>query len=261
METFFFIPEENLDLLDGRIFAKDERAHLVSMEDPGATKGAARLFQERNRLPRIPKVPWRYEASRCRGYFVLEHMLRRGVRYDWLTQTVSAAFGPIGIYAVLGGFEAELGKVPRFLGIQQAANCPMARAWRSGRHLTGAAALAACRAGASALDVTVNGLGDRAGNAPLEQVALALHVKGYETGIRLEELRALSEVVARESGVPVSKLAPAVGDYVFVHKSPAHGEAPELFEAYPPGLVGAERSLEETLNRPKSRVPTRGTPT
>ena len=41
--------------------------------------------------------------------------------------------------------------------------------------------LAAVYAGVDGLDVTVNGLGDRAGNASLEQVAMALHVKGFQT--------------------------------------------------------------------------------
>jgi hypothetical protein len=51
--------------------------------------------------------------------------------FDWLVQTISAAFGPIGIYSVLHGFGAELDTIPRFLGIQQEANCPMYKAWTS----------------------------------------------------------------------------------------------------------------------------------
>jgi hypothetical protein len=52
-------------------------------------------------------------------------------RFDWLTQTISAAFGPIGIYWVLMNFSEELGNIPRFLGVQQEANSPMYKAWRS----------------------------------------------------------------------------------------------------------------------------------
>ena len=131
LETFFFLPEENLDLLDSRAFNHDDRAHLVSIEHPGATKEAARLFRKLNRLPHIPRVPWRYEASRYRGYFLLEYLLTQSSTFDWISQTISAAFGPIGIYSVLQGFQREIGKVPRFLGIQQKANCPMMRAWHS----------------------------------------------------------------------------------------------------------------------------------
>lgn len=103
--------------------------------------------------------------------------------------------------------------------------------------------LAAVYAGADGLDATMNGLGDRAGNAPLEQVVLSLHLKGFETGIILKDLKSLSESVEEASGIPVSKLAPVVGKHVFVHKSPGHLENPDLFEAFDPQLVGSKREL------------------
>jgi homocitrate synthase NifV len=110
--------------------------------------------------------------------------------------------------------------------------------------LATANALAAVDAGAHGLDVTVNGLGDRAGNASLEQVALALSLAGHHTGVLLSELRALSALVERESGVPVSPLAPVVGRFAVMHRSPGHLPHPELFEAYDPALVGAARALD-----------------
>ncbi len=110
--------------------------------------------------------------------------------------------------------------------------------------LATANALAAVDAGADGLDVTVNGLGDRAGNASLEQVALALTLAGRHTGVVLTELQALSLVVERESGVPISPLAPVVGRFAVRHRSPAHLPHPELFEAYDPALVGVARTLD-----------------
>lgn len=110
--------------------------------------------------------------------------------------------------------------------------------------LATANALAAVEAGADGLDVTVNGLGDRAGNASLEQVAVALAVAGRATGVVLRELPELSSVVERESGVPVSPLAPVVGRFAVRHRSPAHLPHPELFEAYDPALIGAVRALD-----------------
>lgn len=109
--------------------------------------------------------------------------------------------------------------------------------------LATANSLSAVYAGADALDVTINGLGDRAGNACFEQVALALHLKGIETGVMLRDLVLLSRTVETASGIPVSKLAPVLGEYVFCHKSPSHLEAPELFEAFDPAIVGSGRSL------------------
>ena len=103
--------------------------------------------------------------------------------------------------------------------------------------------VAAVRAGADGVDVTVNGLGDRAGNASLEQVVMALHLQGLETGIDLGTLKELSQAVEQESGIPVSKLAPIVGEFVATHKSPAHLDIPKLFEAFDPSLVGLERKI------------------
>jgi homocitrate synthase NifV len=103
--------------------------------------------------------------------------------------------------------------------------------------------LAAVYAGVDGLDVTVNGLGDRAGNASLEQVAMALHVKGFQTGIALENLTGLSKTVEEESGVAVSKLAPVVGEYVLSHVSASHLDIPEQFEAFDPQLIGGQRKV------------------
>jgi homocitrate synthase NifV len=112
--------------------------------------------------------------------------------------------------------------------------------------LATANSLAAVYAGASGLDVTVNGLGDRAGNASLEQVVLNLYIKGLDTGIVLRDLKKLSKTIEEESGIKVFKLAPVVGEKIFIHKSPSHLENPELFEAFDPELVGSKRKLSRS---------------
>lgn len=113
--------------------------------------------------------------------------------------------------------------------------------------LAAANALAAVRAGAKGLDVTANGLGDRAGNAALEQVALGLHLGGYSTGIAPDRLKSLSELVENESGVPVSKLAPVVGEFVAHHISASHLKNPGVFEAYDPTLIGIKRKIDDPV--------------
>jgi len=130
LETYLVVPEENLGLLNGAHF-EPSTAHLYSASDPGLVKPAASVLKEEFGLHHIPRTEWRYEASRYRGCFILEQLLG-GHSFDWITQTISAAFGPVGIYSVLTRFADSLGRVPRFLGIQQQANCPMARAWRQG---------------------------------------------------------------------------------------------------------------------------------
>jgi isopropylmalate/homocitrate/citramalate synthase len=102
---------------------------------------------------------------------------------------------------------------------------------------------AAVLAGAAGLDVTINGLGDRAGNASLEQLVLLLHLHGMETGVETAQLHRASRLVERLSGVEVSKLAPVVGDFVFEHLSPGHFGVPGEFEAFDPKLIGRRRRV------------------
>lgn len=131
LETYCFIPHENISLLDSKFFASP-KAHLISVEDPGMVKQATHLFETLFNLKHIPQTIWRYEASRFRGMFILEHMLGT-MKFDWIAQTISAAFGPIGIYWAFKNRGKGLGRVPRFLGVQQEANCPVYRAWRAKR--------------------------------------------------------------------------------------------------------------------------------
>ena len=82
--------------------------------------------------------------------------------------------------------------------------------------------LAAAAAGASHLSVTVNGLGERAGNAALEEVAAALAAAGVSTGIALDRLAELSRTVSAASGRPLPVSKPIVGDGVFTHECGIH---------------------------------------
>ena len=100
---------------------------------------------------------------------------------------------------------------------------------------------AAIRSGAVGVDVTLNGLGDRAGNASLEQLAVLLHLHGLDTGIAVTRLADACHLVERLSGVALSKQAPVIGEYVFDHRSPTHLGIPAEFEAFDPTLVGGNR--------------------
>ncbi len=130
IETFCFVPEDNASLLDSGTFASP-LAHLITVDKPGRVKRAARLFARVSDVKHIPQTSWRYEASQFRGCFILEHLLAHE-RFDWIVQTISAAFGPIGIYRIFERFRDQLGMPPRLIGVQQEANCPMYRAWKSG---------------------------------------------------------------------------------------------------------------------------------
>jgi homocitrate synthase NifV len=83
--------------------------------------------------------------------------------------------------------------------------------------------LAAVKAGATHASTTVNGLGERAGNAALEEVVMALrHVQGQECGVDTTRLPAISALVARASGRPVAANKSIVGSGVFTHESGIH---------------------------------------
>ncbi|MBF0422268.1 MAG: homocitrate synthase [Magnetococcales bacterium] len=89
--------------------------------------------------------------------------------------------------------------------------------------LATANSLAAVRAGATHVNTTVNGLGERAGNAPLEEVAMGLkQTMGLDAGIRPAGLPSLSELVARASGRPLSCQKSLVGSMVFSHEAGIH---------------------------------------
>lgn len=131
LETFLFLPRDNIHLLDSKIF-ETQNSHLISVEEAGLVKKAANLFCKSNGIIHIPEAEWRYQASMLRGFFILEYMLLKD-KFDWIIQTISAAFGPVGIYRIFREFKEELGPPPRFLGIQQKANCPMYTAWKSNK--------------------------------------------------------------------------------------------------------------------------------
>ena len=108
--------------------------------------------------------------------------------------------------------------------------------------------LAACRAGATHVNTTVNGLGERAGNAPLEEVALGLaKLYGMETGVDLSLFPALSDVVADASGRPVAWQKSVVGAGVFTHEAGIHVDGllkdPDTYQAFDPREVGRSHTL------------------
>lgn len=106
--------------------------------------------------------------------------------------------------------------------------------------------VAAVVEGADQVHVSVNGLGPKAGIAPLEQVVMALKkLAGIETNVKQELLPSLSEVVERISGVPVGELAPVVGGIIFTYEAGVHVRAislePRSYELISPEEVGRKR--------------------
>ncbi len=112
--------------------------------------------------------------------------------------------------------------------------------------------LAAVEGGARQIECTINGLGERAGNTALEEVVMALKVRGdimpYTTGVETTKLMAISRRVAAVSGFPVQFNKAIVGKNAFAHESGIHQDGmlknAETFEIMRPEDVGlSETSL------------------
>ncbi|MGC4066688.1 MAG: hypothetical protein QM784_19040 [Polyangiaceae bacterium] len=104
-------------------------------------------------------------------------------------------------------------------------------------------AVTALAAGAHSVDVTVNGLGERAGNAALEEVVMALETaEPQSSGIDPRKLATLSERVAEYSGREIWPSKAVVGSKVFHHESGIHVHAmlrdARAYEPFAPSAVG-----------------------
>ncbi len=108
--------------------------------------------------------------------------------------------------------------------------------------------LAGLRAGAGWASVTVLGLGERAGNAALEEVAVALRYGlQREHPLDLAVLPELCAAVAEAAGRPIPGSKAVVGCWAFAHESGIHADGvlkhPSLYEAFPPAAVGRRHSI------------------
>jgi homocitrate synthase NifV len=108
--------------------------------------------------------------------------------------------------------------------------------------------IAGIRAGATFANTTVNGLGERAGNAALEEVVMGLrHACAMDTGIASHRFRELSLFVSRASRRPLPPWKAVVGESVFAHESGLHTDGvlknPTNYEGFDPAEVGLSRSI------------------
>jgi len=110
-------------------------------------------------------------------------------------------------------------------------------------------AIAGVRGGANHVGVTVNGLGERAGNAALEEVLMAFK---FLYGMKMDDIdtrmfREISQYVSRASGRELPIWKAIVGTNMFAHESGIHADGaiknPTNYEAFDPGVVGLERQI------------------
>lgn len=114
--------------------------------------------------------------------------------------------------------------------------------------LATANALAGIKAGATSVNTTVNGLGERAGNAALEEVVMALkQIYGMKLGIHTQRLLEVSRMVVKASGWELPPWKAIVGDNAFTHESGIHADGilknPLTYEPFSPEEIGRHHCL------------------
>ncbi|MDE5458750.1 homocitrate synthase [Bradyrhizobium sp. CSA112] len=157
-----------------------------------------------------------------------------GTRRFRIADTLSV-LDPDSTYALTARLRATTGLEPEFHGHDDLG-------------LATANTLAAIKGGASHASVTVIGLGERAGNAPLEEVAVALkQLYGRDTGIVLPELENVAALVAAAAArtVPLNKAI--VGEHVFTHESGIHVDGlmkdQRTYQSLDPNLLGRSNRI------------------
>src|SRR5690625_1882144 len=106
--------------------------------------------------------------------------------------------------------------------------------------------MAAIENGATQVEGTINGIGERAGNVALEEVAVALHIRSdrynYETGLKLDEIKRTSDLIAKLSGMYVQANKAIIGRNAYAHEAGIHQDGvlknAETYEIITPELVG-----------------------
>ncbi len=132
--------------------------------------------------------------------------------------------------------------------IKEAVDVPLSIHCHNDFGLATANSLAAVEAGAEQVHVCVNGLGERAGNASLEQVVMGLRaLYGVRVNVKTRYLAETSDLVQRLSGIYLPPTTPIVGDNAFTHEAGIHVHGvlgqPGTYEPMTPELVGRRRRL------------------
>src|SRR6202049_2302787 len=182
------------------------------------------------------------DASRTDMDYLCEAVgtaLKAGATIINLTDTVG--------YALSDEYEAMFRRIIDFLdgasGIVLSAHC------HNDLGMGVANSLAAIRGGARQLELTINGIGERAGNAALEEVAVALRVRqatlGVTTNLHLDKLYATSQLLTEITGVPVAPNKAVVGSNAFAHEAGIHQDGilknPLTYEIISPEAVGVPK--------------------
>lgn len=170
-----------------------------------------------------------------------------GLMLDVYHASEAAGASRLGITDTLGCAGPEA--VSYIIGkIREGTKLPLSAHLHNDFGLGVANSIAALSAGAEAIATTVGGIGERAGNVPLEQLVMALkHIHKRDIGIRTEGLTELARLVFESAKLPIPVNQPWVGPNAFSHESGIHVQAvlncPMTYECVDPEEVGNRRRL------------------
>lgn len=225
------------DIVDIQLPCSDQRLRLLHhmTREEMRDRAVQAIRHARGRAPVVRFAPT--DTTRADLDYVrsLYHAaLEAGAERISLADTAGAMFPPAMRWLV--------GEVTREFGVPLQVHC------HNDFGLALANTLAAAEAGAAILDVTINGLGERAGNASLDELVVALEAfYGVRTGIRTEALYDLAHQLAAWTGIAVPDHKPLVGAHAFAHKLEGHVRgvlvSPPLYEPLPPEAVGNRRRI------------------
>jgi len=227
--------------------------HKLRMDRASALAEAVRWVRYgREQLGRDVEIEFSAEdASRTDPEFLLqvyEAVVEAGASTLNIPDTVG--------YAIPSEFGALVGRVVDLLGSQATVSIHC----HNDLGLATANTLAAVQAGARQVEVTINGLGERAGNASLEEVVMALRTRptqfDHGTGVQTEHITAASRLVSYLTGFAVQPNKAVVGGNAFAHESGIHQDGviknPLTYEIMTPqsiGLAGSSITIGKLSGR------------
>jgi len=223
----------------------------------------AMLFVAASDLHLKHKLKMTRDEVKARLVAALDHVKERGIEFsftpedatrsDWdfqaelIRTALDAGASRFGIADTTGSATPEaIGMLVRRLKVL--GDAPVSLHLHNDFGLALANALAGVREGATHINASVSGIGERAGNVPMEQLVVALQVLyGIDLGIDMEGLTGLSKTVAGLAGIDLAPHSPLVGKNAFSHESGIHVAAvltdPDTYEPIPPGTVGNQRKF------------------
>ena len=178
-----------------------------------------------------------------------EDASRADPEFLWQVAEVAQASGARRLrFADTVGVLDPFGVYERMAALRARCDCELEMHAHDDLGLATANTLAAARAGATHVNTTVHGLGERAGNAALEEVVMGLrHLYGIATGVELSGFGALSRLVARAARRPVAWNKSLVGAGAFTHEAGIHVDGllkdPRNYQGIDPAELGRAHRL------------------